>query len=41
MRHSNTDGLLRAVDSDVTEGIKVASLDAREKEFGTHEKPEP
>lgn len=39
--HKGTEGMLKALDSDINEGIKAQSLDIRKQVFGSHEKPKP
>jgi hypothetical protein len=39
--YKGTEGILRSLDSSVSDGIKTTSLDEREKVFGHHRKEKP
>ena len=40
-KHNGTEGLLKALDTNLEEGIKASSHGIRKEVFGTHEKPKP
>jgi hypothetical protein len=40
-KHQGTEGLLKALDTHIDNGIKTQSLGIRKAVFGSHEKPKP